>query len=275
MFVQLQSLFLLLVTIVSVLAKTTNTTSYISIRTKDDVDFRLSSSIDIINHATKEQPIVVFEFEKFKIIDAMTNKDNDISINDFQFLDQFFENHLTNVLDEVSGLERPSDDKVAFFKIKNIEQSGSNILYDFPVEDYGIVWFKFQKKDYDLVKLNDFIESASIFLEEYLNVNIDLLINTKDTTPLEKFDEISQFKQDNEEEYNQVESTKESKPTNDDNKDSDDDSLSSIWTEGLIMCLIVSFLLLGILIVAMSWIMSLEISYSALDKPVNPIKKTQ
>nr|6M0R_N Chain N, V0 assembly protein 1 [Saccharomyces cerevisiae S288C]6M0S_N Chain N, V0 assembly protein 1 [Saccharomyces cerevisiae S288C] len=52
-----------------------------------------------------------------------------------------------------------------------------------------------------------------------------------------------------------------------------DDILSSIWTEGLLMCLIVSALLLFILIVALSWISNLDITYGALEKSTNPIKK--
>ncbi|CAL9732440.1 V0 assembly protein 1 [Monosporozyma unispora] len=257
-------------------ATTTNSTSYISIRSKDDVDYRLSSSLDIIDRASVEQPLVVFEFEKFKIIDSMTSKAE--KVNQFQFLTQFFENHLTNVLDDEPVLERPDSDDVAYFKIKNIEQSGSNMLYDFPVEDYAIVWFKFQKQDYDLATVNDFIESASIFLEEYLNVNIDMLINTKDTTSLENLDEVFESNQDAEEYYDEDEDehiSEDSKSHNTNDNEDQDDSLSKTWTEGLIMCLIVAFILLGILVVAMSWMMSIEISYSALDKPTNPVKKTQ
>ncbi|CAL9737542.1 V0 assembly protein 1 [Monosporozyma servazzii] len=273
---KLQFLVFLLTHIVSVVfaksATTTNSTSYISIRSKDKVDYRLSSSLDIINTATVEQPLVVFEFDKFRVIDSMTSKVE--KMNQFQFLSQFFENHLTNVLDDESALDRPDSNDVAYFKIKNIEQSGSAMLYDFPVEDYAIIWFKFQKKDYDLTEVNDFIESASIFLEEYLNINIDMLINTKDTTPLENFDEAVESNQENKDHHdeNNMQGSNSNKTNHGEKQD---DSLSKIWTEGLIMCLLVTFLLLAILVVAMSWIMSIEISYSALDKPTNPIKKNQ
>lgn len=273
---KLQFLVFLLTHIVSVVfaksATTTNSTSYISIRSKDKVDYRLSSTLDIINTATVEQPLVVFEFDKFRVIDSMTSKVE--KMNQFQFLSQFFENHLTNVLDDESALDRPDSNDVAYFKIKNIEQSGSAMLYDFPVEDYAIIWFKFQKKDYDLTEVNDFIESASIFLEEYLNINIDMLINTKDTTPLENFDEAVESNQENKDHHdeNNMQGSNSNKTNHGEKQD---DSLSKIWTEGLIMCLLVTFLLLAILVVAMSWIMSIEISYSALDKPTNPIKKNQ
>lgn len=277
---KLQFLVFLLTQIVSAVfaksATTTNSTSYISIRSKDKVDYRLSSSLDIINAATVEQPLVVFEFDKFRVVDSMTSRVE--KMNQFQFLSQFFENHLTNVLDDESALDRPDSNDVAYFKIKNIEQSGSAMLYDFPVEDYAIIWFKFQKKNYDLTEVNDFIESASIFLEEYLNVNIDMLINTKDTTPLESFDEAVESNQEDKAHHGEddVDTTKQgSKSDKTNHEEEDDGSLSKIWTEGLIMCLIVTFLLLGILVVAMSWMLSLEISYSALDKPTNPIKKNQ
>lgn len=256
-----------------------NSTSYISIRTKDKVDYRLSSALDLLNHATLDQPIIVFEFDKFKIIDSMINNGNQDETK-IQFLSQFFENHVTNILNNEPILERPSSDtQLALFKIKNIERSGSNILYDYPVEDYSVFWFKFQKKDYEISEINNFIESACIFLEEYLNINIDILINTKDTVSLEDLDTaITKNKEtkhysDNNSDNVENDKTKQKEETQD--KTEDDDSLSKIWTEGLIMCLIVSFLLLSILIVALSWIMNIEISYTALEKPTNPIKKTQ
>lgn len=262
----------------------TNSTSYISIRTKDKVDYRLSSTLDLLNHATLDQPVIVFEFEKFKIIDSMINNNNQDETN-MQFLSQFFENHVTNILNSESNLERPSIDlQLAFFKIKDIEQSGSSILYDYPVEDYSVFWFKFQKKNYKISEVNDFIESACIFLEEYLNINIDILINSKDTVSLEDLDAaVTKNKKNNNYNYNDSASDSDSDSNNDNKKQKEqkqdntenDNSLSKIWTEGLIMCLIVSFLLLGILIVALSWIMSIEISYTALEKPTNPIKKTQ
>ncbi|KAK5778354.1 Voa1p PWA37_000396 [Arxiozyma heterogenica] len=278
----LPTLFVLFTQLVSIiLAKNanTNSTSYISIRTKDKINYRLSSTLDLLNHATLDQPVIVFEFEKFKIIDSLINNNNQDETN-VQFLDQFFENHITNILNNESNLERPSfDAQLALFDIKDIAQSGSSILYDYPVEDYSIFWFKFQKKNYEISKINDFIESAYIFLEEYLNINIDILINTKDIVSLEELDTAitknkeNNYYEDSDSDNNMNDKTKQ-KEENQDNTQNDD-GLSKIWTEGLIMCLIVSFLLLGILIVALSWIMSIEISYTALEKPTNPIKKTQ
>lgn len=278
----LPTLFVLFTQLVSIiLAKNanTNSTSYISIRTKDKIDYRLSSTLDLLNHATLDQPVIVFEFEKFKIIDSLINNNNQDETN-VQFLDQFFENHITNILNNESNLERPSfDAQLALFKIKDIQQSGSSILYDYPVEDYSIFWFKFQKKNYEISEINDFIESACIFLEEYLNINIDILINTKDIVSLEELDTtITKNKENNyykdSDSGNSMNDRTRQKKENQENTQNDD-GLSKIWTEGLIMCLIVSFLLLGILIVALSWIMSIEISYTALEKPTNPIKKTQ
>ncbi|KAL6944868.1 hypothetical protein ACO0RG_001623 [Hanseniaspora osmophila] len=51
--------------------------------------------------------------------------------------------------------------------------------------------------------------------------------------------------------------------------------LSTLWTEGLIMCLLVTFLLISILVMAIKWTSSITISYGALEKSNNPIKKTQ
>lgn len=47
-----------------------------------------------------------------------------------------------------------------------------------------------------------------------------------------------------------------------------------IWTEGLLMCLFVSLVLLGILVIALSWLSSLTISYGALERQTAPSKKT-
>ena len=276
----LPTLFLLVTHFICVTFGTninTNSTSYISIATKDNVDYRLSSSLDLISHATLYQPVVVFEFEKFEIINSMIDNEQNEDKTNIQFLNQFFENHITNVLNNEPNLENPSiDTHLALFKIKNIDKSGSSILYDYPVEDYSVFWFKFQKKNYEISDVNDFIENTCIFLEEYLNVNIDILINTKDTTPLEDLEiVISENKGNTNYSDNEIDDDRNDKIKQKEEDKENDDSLSKIWTEGLIMCLIVSFLLLGILVVALSWIMNIEISYTALEKPSNPLKKTQ
>lgn len=49
---------------------------------------------------------------------------------------------------------------------------------------------------------------------------------------------------------------------------------SRIWAEGLLMCLIVSGILLIILIISLSWLSDLSISYGALERPNNMAKKT-
>lgn len=61
----------------------------------------------------------------------------------------------------------------------------------------------------------------------------------------------------------------------DSGSDSDDKNEEHrIWTEGLLMCLIVSFILLGVLVIALSWLSSLSISYGALERQTAPSKKT-
>lgn len=250
-----------------------DTTSYVSIRTKDVLDNRISNAFDIIKSATVKQPVVIFEFDKFKLLDEMVE---DEKLSDYSYLNKFYQDELTNVFNEDSELDRPGNDQMAFFKVNKIKQSASNILYDYPIEDYGIVWFEFTKKDYKLSELNEFIETAVIFLEEYLNINIDIIINSKGTATIEQLD--NTLNNTNKDEKSNTDKSKDNKK--DDKKKNkegtvDNDILSEYWTEGLLMCLIVAALLLFILVIAISWLSSLEISYTALDKKVNPIKKTQ
>lgn len=270
----------LLLTLVGAVSDS-DTTSYVSIRTKDTLDNRISNAIDIINSATVKQPVVVFEFDRFKLLDRLVQDDN---LPSYLYLDKFYQDELTNVFNEDNVLSKPNLNDMAFFKIGKIKESAANILYEYPVEDYGIIWFEFTKKNYKLSELDEFIENAIIFLEEYLNINIDIVVNSKDRATVDQLDSALNDIKNNESSNKDDEPKDSSKDKDqgkkqnkdkDQDKTTDDDILSEYWTEGLLMCLIVAALLLFILVIAIIWLSSLEISYTALEKKVNPIKKTQ
>lgn len=252
------------------------TSSYISLRGKENNDNnRLSTTYDLISHSSKGEPVVVFEFQKFKLLAELTQTDNR-----YPYLDKFFDTGITTILNDEPILVKPSgkDKKESsFFIIKDLPASASELLYDADLENQKIVWLQFKNQMYDLSSLDEFMESVTIFLEEYVDVNIDIVINSRDTISMEEFD--SEEPEDILDPYiydqDEVDQETKNPDQNDTPDDVDNDILSDIWTEGLIMCLLISAFLLFILITALSWLSSLDISYGALEKSTTPLKKNQ
>lgn len=245
-------------------------TSYVSLRNQDIVDARVSSTEDIIEKATLQEPVVILQFDKAKILEALANDDYNVP-----FLNNFFKHGVTNVLTDESKLSiKTDDDEETFvYKMNGLDFDPIDILKEANVEKRRAVWFKFEDKDYDIRDLDQYVESIIIFVEEYLNVNADIILNSADTMTLEEFDVDVEYQTATYNSNEKSHSTKAAKTSATNGKN--DDILSETWTEGLLMCLLVSFLLLVILLVALSWISSLDISYGALEKSTNPLKKNE
>lgn len=265
--------FLSLVSLFFQLVLAAASTSYVSLGNQDIVDPRVSSAEDIIEKATTEQPVVVLQFKKAKVLESMANSDANLP-----FLNQFLKHAVTNVITDDVKLSRANDDDdVVVIKAKSLYEDPLKLLNKVNVDNKRSVWFKFSEKEYDVEELDHYLESVVIYLEEYLNTHLDIILNTVDTITLEQLDEKTEsqetFAQSSE---SATKHEPKAKPSHGSNKpEEDDDSLSHIWTEGLLMCLIVAFLLLVILVIALTWMASLDISYGALEKSTNPLKKNQ
>ena len=183
---------------------------------------------------------------------------------EYQFFNRFFANDVSLTVHDDSPLNisQSLSPIMEQFTVDELPESASDLLYEYSLDDKSIVLFKFTSDAYDLKKLDEFIDSCLSFLEDKSGDNLTVVINSLGWA----FED-----EDGDDEY----ATEETLSHHDNNKgkEGDDDILSSIWTEGLLMCLIVSALLLFILIIALSWISNLDITYGALEKSTNPIKK--
>ncbi|QHS73417.1 Voa1p [Saccharomyces paradoxus] len=229
--------------------------SFISLDKESNLDIisAISSTADVISSV--DSAIAIFEFDNFSLSENM------IVDEEYPFFDRFFSNDVTLAVNDESPLNisQSLSPIMEQFTVDELPQSASDLLYEYSLDDKSIVLFKFTSDSYDLKKLDEFIESCLLFLEDKSGDDLTVVINS-----------IGTFDADDNEYA--TEGTL-SHHDNDKGKDSDDDILSSIWTEGLLMCLIVSALLLFILIIALSWISNLDITYGALEKSTNPIKK--
>ncbi|EJS43688.1 YGR106C [Saccharomyces arboricola H-6] len=214
-----------------------------------------SSTIDVISSV--DSAVAVFGFDNFQLMNVIFKE----TYEGYPFFDKFFTNDVTFAINGESSLSIPQSlsSVTEQFKIDELPQSVSELLYDHSLDDKSIVLFNFTSSNYDLNKLDEFIESCLLFLEDKSNDNLTVIINSAGNVDVD--------------EDNFAAKDILSHHDNDGAHDGDDDILSSIWTEGLLMCLIVSALLLFILIIALSWISSLDITYGALEKSTNPIKK--
>ena len=249
-----------------VLATSNVGTVYLS---SGDSNAEIAELNQLVTDASVEQPLVIFQFSKFSLFTNYASSDERVP-----YLTKFFKHDRTQTFqDDIKELNLGGK-SVKTFKLVNLPESAAVLLYDYPVGDKEVIVFQLQGSAYELPRLDEFLDSTMIFLEEsisadnsvaFITSEADILINSKSTRV-----------NANEIVNSHVQKKKKSDKKKDGDKkdDEDEDILSTIWTEGLIMCLIVSALLLVILLVAINWIASLEISYGALEKSTNPLKKT-
>ncbi|EDO14843.1 hypothetical protein Kpol_359p3 [Vanderwaltozyma polyspora DSM 70294] len=236
-----------------------------------------------------DRPLVILQFDKFAIYKQYSS-----SNKNYPYLTKYFEHDLNQVLPLEKDFKVEDYTNSEIIKLEQLPSSVSEILYTYPLRENFVIAIDFESAVYDLDQLDGFLESVTFFLDEYLpqtkvlaiispeiNVNSKKSISKKEEEEEEEAEK-EDYKTETEEEYvndnseedkDEVEA-QDKKGKNKEDKEEDSDILSTIWTEGLLMCLLVSALLLGILFIAISWLASLEISYGALEKSTNPLKKT-
>ncbi|SCV04326.1 LAME_0H17568g1_1 [Lachancea meyersii CBS 8951] len=204
-----------------------------------------------------EEPLICFRFTKFDLLAQIVQSPAEI-----RFLPTFFEELVNQVWNHDSFVDEADSSPI---QIGKLPKSPLASFYNQIDRENDVVVFEFTDSEYDLTSLDEYLETAYLFLEESL-ANIDNIViqvpsvsegYTRSTAKTSEVDVSDPEKQ-----------PEPSTPAGDSNE------MSTLWTEGLISCLIVAGILLAILIVAISWITSLDISYGAFEKPANPIKKT-
>ncbi|CDO93945.1 unnamed protein product [Kluyveromyces dobzhanskii CBS 2104] len=206
-----------------------------------------------------EEPLIVLQFNNFDLLGQFDAE----HAQTYPFLATLFEASLEPVLqeDDVKYLSNGFD-HAHVVTVGEIPASASDLLRgEFTTSENAVV-VQFTEESYDVAELDDFLETMYAFMEDSMNNvdNIVLRMPSSDSA--------------NAESLINAETSKDvgvDDPEVDDPEDSD--ALSSLWTEGLLSCLIVSGLLLAILVTALSWLGSLDISYGALEKTTNPLKK--
>lgn len=236
-----------------------NEISYISIKSDSYLAEDINSVSDLISQANEQNPLVIFQFETFPVLQAFLPSEGDLP-----FLSKFFHFEVTKILQEGSSFDSNLNDEWAeVFTLTDVPFTASELLYDYHQKGQSVILFDFQNAEYDISVLDEFLESAYLFLEDSLGSLGTVVLSTQNSAA-----------------FNTVTSSKARSEKARDHKgttpiDDDEDILSNIWTEGLLMCLLVSLLLVAILVVAISWMSSVNISYGALERSTNPLKKTK
>lgn len=253
---KLAVLLTFLLQIVSLVAA--GATSYASI---DSERYQNAASVnDLILQADETDPLVIFSFSKYPLLEALLPYEGHVP-----YLTGFFESDAIRSYPEgLSGKSLEDKDATEVFDIEKLTLSASQLLYNKAIEGKSVVIFNFGDSYYDLPTLDEFMESAYLLLHNSFDRVENIVLSVADATASDRF-------------ASAPARTKKAHVSQEPKKplDDDEDILSTIWTEGLIMCLIVSLLLLGILVIAISWMSSVEISYGALEKSTNPLKKTK
>ncbi|QLQ82487.1 hypothetical protein HG537_0H02490 [Torulaspora globosa] len=239
-----RNLGLLVAFLLQIVSPVVASTSYVSLRSESDRD--ATSVKELISQASKDSPLVIFRFTNYPIVEEWRLDEGHAPyLASFLESGDSYQDDFT--LEDVSYSE--------IFNLGDLTLSASELLYNYYLKGKTVVVFNFERPNYELAKVDEFMESAYLFLADSVNGIETVVLNVVRTTNSHRApDRRAKVEQE---------------------KQPDNDVLSTIWTEGLIMCLIVSLLLIAILIVAISWMNSLQISYGALERSTNPLKKTK
>ncbi|QLL32080.1 hypothetical protein HG536_0C02490 [Torulaspora globosa] len=251
-----RSLALAAAVVLQIVSQVVASTSYVSLRSENNAD--VSSVSELISQANEEAPIVIFRFTDYPIVEAWK-----LDEGHAPYLAGFLESG-NAYQEDFSFDELYTDAESEVFNLGDLTLSASELLYNYDLKGKSVVLFNFDRSNYELGSVDEFMESAYLFLADSIDGIEKVVLNVARTANLHR-----STASDRSTERAKVEQEKE-KPG-----EGDDGALSTIWTEGLIMCLIVSLLLLAILVVAISWMSSMEISYGALERSTNPLKKTK
>lgn len=238
-----------------------STTSYVSSNSGNQDDSTTVS--ELISVANEDNPLLIFRFAEYPILEAWMPYEGHVP-----YLTQFF-NSDTRAYQEDFPIERLStDENIEVFNLDDLTLSAPELLYNYHLKGKSIVVFNFEKANYDLASMDEFMESAFLLLSDSFESVENVVLNVQSSSDLERYSNSDAG-------VNKARVEGDVKDPKEAPGKEDTDVLSTIWTEGLLMCLIVSVLLLAILIVAISWMSSMDISYGALEKSTNPLKKTK
>ncbi|AGO10087.1 AaceriAAR097Cp [[Ashbya] aceris (nom. inval.)] len=221
---------------------------------------------ELVKLGTAQEPVVIVQFGAYRLFSELEKAGSGTP----RFLNRLLASDSLNVLNGDEALQPHSSTRVAEFEELPVE------LPDEVRKDAGSLLLHLKGSDYVLDEVDGFLQRCHQQLPSLDNIVLqfphDALLVAADVQQ----DSASRQKKDSVE-VTDPEGDSGSKPGDhdkapDNNKDSE--QLSAIWTEGLLSCLLVSLLLFGILAVAASWILSVEVSYGALEKSTNPLKKT-
>ncbi|GAV53264.1 hypothetical protein ZYGR_0AI05480 [Zygosaccharomyces rouxii] len=231
--------------------------SYLSIKSPNYKGHHdVSSLSDLVSKLNIHEPVIIFDFANPELLEEVVSSDET-----YPFLSNFLTNDMAPILSDDESTELENDSRVEVFELNEIPSSLSTILYDFTNTDKYIFLFKLTNAKYDAAALDEFLESTCVFLRETLAEAENIIVNVHGL-------DFHQTHRQTKKDHDKGEGNK--GPSDDDK-----DILSKTWTEGLLMCLLVSAVLLGILFVAISWTWNIEISYGGLERPTNPIKKNK
>lgn len=216
---------------------------------------------ELISQAKQDEPLVIFRFTNYPLLAEWKLHEGQAP-----YLNSFFETDEVNSNKEDFPIDELSTDaQNEVFNLGDFTLSASELLYDYHLNGKSVIVFNFDESNYDLASVDEFMESAYLLLSDSYDSIENVVLNVVRTSADSHY--LTASNRNTERTQTQQ---KEEEPSDDDG-----DVLSTIWTEGLIMCLIVSLLLLAVLVIAISWMSSVDISYGALEKSTNPLKKTK
>ncbi|SCV01041.1 LANO_0F09868g1_1 [Lachancea nothofagi CBS 11611] len=222
-------------------------------------DDKIESWAQLSDLGNANEPLVCFRFAQFDLLAQIAR-----SSAETRFLPTFFEDSVTDVWNDDSLSATSEITKSAIVEVGQLSELVIPSLYSKIDDNDAVVLFEFTEPSYDLERLDEYLETVYLFLEEALP-NIDNLVI--------QVPSVGETYTKSSAKTSEVEVSDPEKNPGKDLPAGDGRKVNALWTEGLISCLIVAALLLSILVTAISWITSLEISYGALERPANPLKK--
>lgn len=209
--------------------------------------------------STENTLVVLLQFEHFDLYNSLESN----NLREFPFLSHFFYEEQYNIF--TPNNTKQKEDYSNTLDVKELPDKINLKNHKLFQHKDDVLLIRFLGENYDIAKLDKFLIECFTQLKDINPGSYTFLFQFENRADIEAFTR------------NEPGTEYVSKKTENIKIHSIDDSANekqnSNFTEGLLSCLIVSGLLLGIFLTGVYCLMSLDISYGALQKSTNPLKK--
>ncbi|AET39474.1 Voa1p Ecym_4425 [Eremothecium cymbalariae DBVPG len=228
----------------------------------------VSGLSQFLKHVSAEEPVIILKFDKFNLYGEFASSRG----GQYPFLEDYLDSDSHLVLNNDEDISQ--QDSYSSIEIAQLPEHVTDGIKLKIKDTSDVLLMRFSEGQYNLDMLDRFLLETYQHFGELVPKLGSLVFQFPEHDSKSSDFSVSNMAKKSPEEQDSGSIGITKVQDEDTDADKSKDELSKTWTEGLLSCLLVSLLLLFILVVATSWVLSLDISYGALEKSTNPLKKT-